>query len=74
MKEMLIEGENLNKQGGSVWIGKCEGFSAVGIPFWENFRRKRGIRDYRPYIEVCSKRKRSVVRIYGLRETLRQNR
>ena len=32
MKELLIEGEGLNKQGGSVWIGRGGGSSAVAIP------------------------------------------
>ena len=29
MKNVLIEEEGLNKQGGSVWIGRGEGSSAV---------------------------------------------
>ena len=33
MKELLIEEEELNRQGGSVWIGRGGGSSAVPFPF-----------------------------------------
>ena len=32
MKEMVIDGEDWKKQGGSVWIGRGGGSSAVAIP------------------------------------------
>ena len=32
MIEVLLEGEGCNKQGGSVWIGRGGGFSAVATP------------------------------------------
>ena len=32
MREVLLEGEGWNKQGGSVWIGRGGGFSAVTTP------------------------------------------
>ena len=32
MKEMLIDGEGLNKQGGSAWIGRSGGSSVMVIP------------------------------------------
>ena len=40
MKELLIEGgwEELNKQGGSVWIGRSGGSSAVAISLGDVYR------------------------------------
>ena len=32
MREVLLDGEGLNKQEGSVWIGRGVGFSAVATP------------------------------------------
>ena len=32
MKELLIEGQGLNKKGGNVWIGRVGGWSSLAIP------------------------------------------
>ncbi len=32
MKELLLEGESFNKQGGSVWIGRGGGSIAMASP------------------------------------------
>ena len=40
MKEMLIEGKVLNKQGGSVWIGRGGDSSAMATPLGEISREK----------------------------------
>ena len=45
MKEVLIEEKGLNKQRGSVWIGRGGISSAGAIPFGGNFQEERGIRD-----------------------------
>ena len=37
MKEVLIDGERLNKQGGTVWIGREGGSSSVAISLGERF-------------------------------------
>lgn len=47
MKETLVEGESLNKQGGSVRIGRGGGHSVYGHPLGKSFMRELGIQDYR---------------------------
>ncbi len=32
MKEVPLQEEGLNKQGGSVWIGRAGGFSVIATP------------------------------------------
>ena len=53
MKELLIEGEGLNKQGGNVWIGRGGGggssavtISLGNVPGW-----KEGVKDC-PYTYI----------------------
>ena len=41
MEELLIEGEGLNQQGGSVWIWRGGGFSAVTITLEIHLEGKR---------------------------------
>ena len=35
VREVLPEGEGLNKQGGSVCIGRGGGFSTIATPLWD---------------------------------------
>ena len=47
--KQLIKGKGLNKQGGSVRVGRGGGFSALAIP-WETFQEEK--KDQRLYNKI----------------------